>query len=58
MGDGSMHSLDTVKTRQQGAPNALKYHGMLRAYATIFKEEGFAKGLYCGFVPAMLGSCM
>ncbi|KAK7203696.1 mitochondrial carrier domain-containing protein [Myxozyma melibiosi] len=56
MGDGSMHSLDTVKTRQQGAPNAVKYHGMLRAYSTIFREEGIRKGLYGGFVPAMLGS--
>ncbi|KAK9468980.1 mitochondrial carrier domain-containing protein [Lipomyces arxii] len=56
MGDSSMHSLDTVKTRQQGAPNAIKYRGMMQAYKTIFKEEGARKGLYGGFVPAMLGS--
>ncbi|KAK9461841.1 mitochondrial carrier domain-containing protein [Lipomyces oligophaga] len=55
-GDSSMHSLDTVKTRQQGATNAVKYQGTLRAYATIFREEGFSRGLYSGFVPAMWGS--
>ncbi|KAK9247100.1 mitochondrial carrier domain-containing protein [Lipomyces tetrasporus] len=56
MGDSFMHSLDTVKTRQQGAPNVPKYKSMLRAYASIFREEGFQKGLYSGFVPAMWGS--
>ncbi|KAK9449539.1 mitochondrial carrier domain-containing protein [Limtongia smithiae] len=56
MGDSSMHSLDTVKTRQQGAPNAAKYRSMLKAYSTIFREEGFRRGLYGGFVPCMWGS--
>ncbi|KAK9385209.1 mitochondrial carrier domain-containing protein [Lipomyces mesembrius] len=56
MGDSCMHSLDTVKTRQQGAPNVAKYKSMLQAYANIFREEGIRKGLYGGFVPAMWGS--
>ncbi|KAK9238814.1 mitochondrial carrier domain-containing protein [Lipomyces kononenkoae] len=56
MGDSCMHSLDTVKTRQQGAPNVAKYKSMLQAYANILREEGIRKGLYGGFVPAMWGS--
>ncbi|KAK9367543.1 mitochondrial carrier domain-containing protein [Lipomyces kononenkoae] len=56
MGDSCMHSLDTVKTRQQAAPNVTKYKSMLQAYANIFREEGIRKGLYGGFVPAMWGS--
>ncbi|KAK9453848.1 mitochondrial carrier domain-containing protein [Dipodascopsis uninucleata] len=56
MGDSIMHSLDTVKTRQQGAPDMLKYRNMMTAYITIFREEGIRRGLYGGFVPAMWGS--
>ncbi|SCU89679.1 LAME_0E04918g1_1 [Lachancea meyersii CBS 8951] len=56
IGDSVMHSLDTVKTRQQGAPNAVKYRHMLSAYKTIFVEEGFRKGLYGGYSAAMIGS--
>ncbi|CAK9441041.1 uncharacterized protein LODBEIA_P49100 [Lodderomyces beijingensis] len=56
VGDSAMHSLDTVKTRQQGFPHSAKYKNMLRAYATIFKEEGFLRGLYGGYAPAALGS--
>ncbi|KAH8150025.1 uncharacterized protein LAJ45_05711 [Morchella importuna] len=55
-GDVLMHSLDTVKTRQQGAPNTLKYATMTDAYLTIFREEGFRRGLYSGITPAFLGS--
>lgn len=55
-GDILMHSLDTVKTRQQGAPNAIKYATMSDAYATIFREEGFRRGLYSGITPAFMGS--
>ncbi|KAK6537642.1 hypothetical protein TWF694_011816 [Orbilia ellipsospora] len=55
-GDMLMHSLDTVKTRQQGAPNAIKYETLARAYSTIFREEGFRRGLYGGVAPAFLGS--
>lgn len=55
-GDMLMHSLDTVKTRQQGAPAAIKYATTPKAYATILREEGFARGLYSGVTPAFLGS--
>jgi Mitochondrial carrier protein len=55
-GDMLMHSLDTVKTRQQGAPNAIKYATMSDAYLTIFREEGFRRGLYSGVTPAFMGS--
>ncbi|KAK9470019.1 mitochondrial carrier domain-containing protein [Dipodascopsis tothii] len=55
MGDATMHSLDTVKTRQQGASGA-KYRNMLSAYGTILREEGVMRGLYGGFAPAMIGS--
>lgn len=56
IGDTSMHSLDTVKTRQQGASHMLKYSNTLVAYRTIFREEGFRRGLYGGYSAAMLGS--
>ncbi|TGZ77675.1 mitochondrial carrier [Ascodesmis nigricans] len=55
-GDMLMHSLDTVKTRQQGAPTALKYSTTPTAYATILREEGLFRGLYSGVTPAFLGS--
>lgn len=55
-GDILMHSLDTVKTRQQGAPTAIKYSTMSDAYVTIFREEGFRRGLYSGVTPAFMGS--
>lgn len=56
VGDTAMHSLDTVKTRQQGLLFNPKYQNMVRAYATIFKEEGFFRGLYGGYTPVILGS--
>ncbi|CDO93711.1 unnamed protein product [Kluyveromyces dobzhanskii CBS 2104] len=56
IGDSAMHSLDTVKTRQQGAPSTPKYKNMISAYRTIFVEEGLRKGLYGGYSGAMLGS--
>jgi hypothetical protein len=56
IGDSSMHSLDTVKTRQQGASHIPKYNNTLTAYSTIFREEGFRRGLYGGYSAAMLGS--
>ncbi|KAL1954062.1 hypothetical protein VTO42DRAFT_1796 [Malbranchea cinnamomea] len=56
-GDMLMHSLDTVKTRQQGDPHIPpKYTSMSASYATIFREEGFRRGLYSGVTPALLGS--
>ncbi|CAD1811384.1 Mitochondrial carrier family protein [Candida parapsilosis] len=56
VGDSAMHSLDTVKTRQQGFPYNKKYKNMIPAYRTILKEEGFFRGLYGGYTPAALGS--
>lgn len=56
IGDSSMHSLDTVKTRQQGASHINKYRSTWAAYGTIFREEGFFRGLYGGYSAAMLGS--
>lgn len=52
-----MHSLDTVKTRQQGDPHIPpKYTSMSSSYTTILRQEGIRRGLYGGWVPAMLGS--
>jgi hypothetical protein len=56
-GDMLMHSLDTVKTRQQGDPHIPpKYPSMGSAYATILRQEGLRRGLYGGVIPAFLGS--
>lgn len=52
-----MHSLDTVKTRQQGDPHMPpKYTSLGNTYYTIWRQEGFARGLYGGVLPAFLGS--
>jgi hypothetical protein len=57
IGDLLMHSVDTVKTRQQGDPHIpAKYTSMSSSYATIFREEGIRRGLYGGVAPAFLGS--
>lgn len=56
-GDMLMHSLDTVKTRQQGDPHLPpKYTSMGNTYYTIFRQEGIRKGLYGGVKPAFAGS--
>ncbi|CAG7948275.1 unnamed protein product [Penicillium nalgiovense] len=56
-GDMLMHSLDTVKTRQQGDPTfPPKYTSMGQSYTTIYRQEGFCRGLYGGVTPALLGS--
>ena len=56
-GDILMHSLDTVKTRQQGDPHwPPKYRRLGDAYLKIFRQEGVRRGLYGGFSAAMLGS--
>ncbi|KXL41860.1 hypothetical protein M433DRAFT_157175 [Acidomyces richmondensis BFW] len=56
-GDMLMHSLDTVKTRQQGDPHMPpKYTSMGNTYYTIFRQEGLWRGLYGGVTPAFLGS--
>lgn len=57
MGDMLMHSLDTVKTRQQGDPNLPpKYTSMGNTYWTILRQEGVVRGLYGGVNPAFWGS--
>ena len=57
MGDMLMHSLDTVKTRQQGDPHMPpKYTSMGLTYRTIWRQEGLVRGLYGGVTPAFLGS--
>jgi hypothetical protein len=56
-GDILLHSLDTVKTRQQGDPHfPPKYNSLSDSYTKIFRQEGFRRGLYGGFTAAMLGS--
>ncbi|KAI9733440.1 MAG: hypothetical protein M1835_003434 [Candelina submexicana] len=56
-GDLLMHSIDTVKTRQQGDPHIPpKYTSMSQSYTTIFRQEGIRRGLYGGVTPAFLGS--
>ncbi|KKK18187.1 hypothetical protein P175DRAFT_0486558 [Aspergillus ochraceoroseus IBT 24754] len=56
-GDMLMHSLDTVKTRQQGDPHfPPRYTSMTSSYTTIYRQEGFMRGLYGGVTPALLGS--
>jgi hypothetical protein len=56
-GDLLMHSLDTVKTRQQGDPHfPPRYTTMASSYSTIFRQEGIRRGLYGGWLPALIGS--
>jgi hypothetical protein len=56
-GDILLHSLDTVKTRQQGDPHfPPKYTTLSDSYTKIFRQEGVRRGLYGGFTAAMLGS--
>lgn len=56
-GDLLMHSLDTVKTRQQGDPNIpSRYTSLGQSYYTIWRQEGVRRGLYGGWIPALGGS--
>jgi hypothetical protein len=56
-GDMMMHSIDTVKTRQQGDPHLPpKYTTLGASYRTILRQEGVWRGLYGGVAPAFLGS--
>ncbi|PKS09044.1 hypothetical protein jhhlp_003657 [Lomentospora prolificans] len=56
-GDLLMHSLDTVKTRQQGDPHIPpKYTSLGSSYYKIWRQEGVRRGLYGGWIPAALGS--
>lgn len=56
VGDSAMFPLDTVKTRQQGAPGIEKYRSTQGAFRTIVSQEGIRKGIYSGYLPALLGS--
>lgn len=56
MGDSAMYPLDTVKTRQQGAPTVSNYRTMTSAFRTILRQEGLFRGIYSGYLPALLGS--
>lgn len=57
IGDLLMHSIDTVKTRQQGDPHIPpKYTSLYSTYSKIFRQEGIRRGLYSGVTPAFLGS--
>lgn len=52
-----MHSLDTVKTRQQGDPHIPpRYTSLGASYLKIFRQEGIRRGLYGGWIPALAGS--
>lgn len=52
-----MHSLDTVKTRQQGDPHRPpKYRHLTPSYVKILTQEGIRRGLYGGAIPAAIGS--
>ncbi|PCD19185.1 hypothetical protein FGRA07_05990 [Fusarium graminearum] len=56
-GDLLMHSLDTVKTRQQGDPHVpSRYTSLGQSYYTIWRQEGIRRGLYGGWIPALGGS--
>ncbi|KAL8711833.1 MAG: hypothetical protein Q9220_003777 [cf. Caloplaca sp. 1 TL-2023] len=56
-GDLLMHSIDTVKTRQQGDPHIpSKYTSLSSSYLKILRQEGVRRGLYSGVTPAFLGS--
>ena len=56
-GDMLMHSLDTVKTRQQGDPHfPPRYSSLGSSYYKIFRQEGIRRGLYGGWLPALIGS--
>ena len=56
-GDLLMHSIDTVKTRQQGDPHIPpRYTSLSSSYLKIFRQEGLRRGLYSGVTPAFLGS--
>ncbi|KAL8847804.1 MAG: hypothetical protein Q9221_007156 [Calogaya cf. arnoldii] len=56
-GDLLMHSIDTVKTRQQGDPHLPpKYTSLSSSYIKILRQEGIRRGLYSGVTPAFLGS--
>lgn len=48
--------IDTVKTRLQGQPYPPKYKNFPHTFKTLVKQEGIARGLYAGVIPALFGS--
>ncbi|KAH3901203.1 related to mitochondrial carrier protein [Saccharomycodes ludwigii] len=64
IGDTLMHSLDTLKTRQQATTTSTKTIKTLAAikngehitFMSILRTEGITRGLYSGYTAAMLGS--
>lgn len=54
-GDMLMHSIDTVKTRQQGSAHPSS-SSLPALYTHIYRTEGLRRGLYAGVTPAFWGS--
>jgi len=49
---------DVVKVRMQAAGSAQKYKGVVDAYYTIGRNEGFVNGLYRGTMPNIARNCI
>ena len=49
---------DVVKVRMQAAGSTQKYKGVMDAYHTIGRNEGFANGLYRGTMPNIARNCI
>lgn len=49
---------DVVKVRMQAAGNRGQYKGVMDAYVSIAKQEGFQSGLYRGTLPNIARNCI
>merc|ERR1711872_1130317 len=49
---------DVVKVRMQAAGNKGQYKGVIDAYVSIAKKEGFKSGLYRGTMPNIARNCI
>lgn len=49
---------DVVKVRMQAAGNKGQYKGVVDAYVSIARQEGFKKGLYRGTMPNIARNCI
>ncbi|XP_023324437.1 mitochondrial uncoupling protein 2 isoform X1 [Eurytemora carolleeae] len=49
---------DVVKVRMQAAGNKGQYKGVVDAYTTIARQEGFKSGLYRGTMPNIARNCI
>jgi len=49
---------DVVKVRMQAAGNKGQYKGVIDAYTSIAKQEGFKSGLYRGTMPNIARNCI